>query len=128
MAEPALFQHCESVYAAMLEESTIQDIDGHDATVYQGFLTRLITKLSLPNPYYTYITNALTEMGCILQLRRGGGSTPSLWLLRCAPTIELYTEHAGDTNYSKRHDKYAALQQQMNDLNRRVTALEAQGA
>ena len=122
MAEPALFQHCESVYGAMLAESEVRE----EGQVYEGFLTKLVAALRLPNPYYTFVTNALQEMDCIRQLRRGGGSTPSLWLLKQEPTMELFSEHAGSTSYAKRHDRVAMLEQQLRDLNKRVTELETQ--
>lgn len=128
MAEPALYQHCEAVYRQMEREATLRVVDDDDEIlVYEGYLTKLVTALRLPNPYYTFITNALQTMGCIQQLRRGGGSTPSQWWLRFAPTSELYTATKGDTNYAKRTDRYAALEQQIRDLNRRVQDLEAAG-
>lgn len=59
--------------------------------VWEGFLTRFITEeLHLSVPYYSSVTQGLKRMGCIRQLRRGGGSSPSQWELKHEPTEELF--------------------------------------
>lgn len=59
--------------------------------VYEGFFTALIThKLNLSVPYYTSIRKALIRMGCVRQLKRGGGSAPSQWELVYEPTLEAF--------------------------------------
>jgi hypothetical protein len=98
--------------------------EGERVRVYEGFLTKLIASLRMPNPYYTFVTNALQEMDCIQQLRRGGGSSPSLWWLKQPPTPEMYAEKGGGTSYAKRHDRYAMLEQQIRALNTRILKLE----
>jgi hypothetical protein len=103
---PALFDHCCKTYNAMFREARpiehtvpVSDdgpMDGVDVKtvsvmVYEGFLTQLITgKLTLSVPYYTKITQKLIQMGCIRQMKRGGGTAPSQWELVYEPTVEAF--------------------------------------
>jgi hypothetical protein len=65
--------------------------------VYEGMLTKLVTEdLGLPVPYYTKVRQFLMAMGCIRQLRRGGGSAPSQWELIREPTIDLWDDLTDD--------------------------------
>lgn len=96
-APPALFEHCCRAYEAMLAEARrIPVVTGSDDEsayniVYEGFFTRLITgKLNLSTPYYSSIRDALMNMGCIRQLRRGGSTTPSQWELIREPSLEAF--------------------------------------
>lgn len=84
-----LYQHCESAYNKMLESA--KRVDG--AVVWEGALTRLITRdLNLSIPYYTSITRTLRAMGCIRQLKRGGGTAGSQWELINDPTEDKFNE------------------------------------
>src|SRR5947207_2735468 len=85
---PALFGHCVAVYAAM--EKSARRAGG--MVVYEGMLTRLMAgpPLMLSTPYYTKIRRELLRMGCIRQLKRGGGNSASQWELCTPPTEELY--------------------------------------
>lgn len=92
---PAIFDHCLRTYKEMLSESrTVAEITGKDATrvvVYEGFLTNLITqKMRLSVPYYGRIRSLLIDMGCIRQLKRGGGTAPSQWEMITEPTVEMF--------------------------------------
>jgi Lhr-like helicase len=126
---PALYQHCVRAYRAMMEEAdqVLLD-DAVPAIVYEGFLTDLITnKLKLSVPYYSKVTNSLKRMGCIKQLRRGGSSTPSQFQLLREPLLEKFLGLQDEEDPTKAivttamHDQ---LQQQLNAVNRRVSALE----
>jgi len=112
----------------MLEQAhKIESDEGDDIIVYDGFLTHLISDLSLSNPYYTFATRALKEMGCVRPLKRGGGRTPSQWQLIKTPTEELFTEaHPIDPVKSVmgRKQEKSVLQAQVNDLNARLAIVE----
>lgn len=123
---PALYQHCVETYAAMVERSEEQEIDGIQVQVYEGFLTTLIRHgLSLPTPYYSFVTKALQRMDCIRQVRRGGGSTPSVWALVQEPTEDLFINAKADyiqkPNLDRRLD---GIEQMLRDLNTRLLELE----
>jgi hypothetical protein len=94
--------------------------------VYEGALTELITKeLYLPVPYYTHVTRKLKAMGCIKQLRRGGGASPSQWQLLTAPTEKLWQECDDAPKPTDQKDnEIAQLAQQLRDLSKRTQALE----
>jgi len=118
---PALFEHAQKVYAAMLEKAT-PDEDYGNKMVYEGHLTNLFKGLLLSVPYYTEIKNHLTAMGCIEQVRRGGGNGTSRWVLWKAPELSLWK----DTPPARSHrgNKQTMQNQQLKDLANRVTRLE----
>lgn len=122
-APSALYEHCYTVYTAMKERAQYEPIGPEDTSqglVYEGYLTKLIAELGLSVPYYTATTRALKQMGCITQLRRGGSSSPSRWLLSGPPTVESFEVHAEPKRYKapKNYD------QRINDLNERINVLE----
>lgn len=128
---PALFHHCETVYDELLSQAKRVELDNGASTgmVYEGFLTALIKDdLHLSTPYYTSVTNALKKMGCIQQLRRGGSTTPSQWLLLKEPTLDLWNDNKLGQNTGRIKyvtlDQHRALQTQIGDLNRRLSEVE----
>jgi hypothetical protein len=98
------------------------EVEGTHAFVYEGFLTRLFNKLSLATPYYTSVMQCLRKMGCVKQLSRGGGASPSKWELLQEPTVELFTA----TQARKLHDNTwrGQMQQQVSDLRDRLDDVE----
>lgn len=91
--------------------------------VWEGFLTRFITEeLHLSVPYYSSVTLALKRMGCIKQLRRGGGSSPSQWELITEPTEELFTNKL--PKKEPQVSRQSQLQEQVNSQETRIKALE----
>jgi len=127
-APPALFEHCVKVYESMLSDAhavTTDDLNGSvgEIIVYEGFLTQLITvKLNLSVPYYTSVRKALTNMGCIRQLRRGGSTTPSQWELIYEPTLDAFMRQ--QPKKERKPDKYQQQQELIDNLNNRVAQLE----
>jgi hypothetical protein len=108
---------------AKIVELSEPDEEG-DLVVWEGMLTALITqKMNLSVPYYTHVTRALKRMGCIRQLKRGGGTAPSQWELITDPTPDLF-EKAQPPKVDKPTDKYSLLQQQVTDQNKRILNLE----
>lgn len=85
---PALFGHTTRVYNAMLD-SAAEGIGTE--VVYRGHLTRVFQELGLSVPYYTSVMQALKQMGCVEQIRRGGGGGESEWSLFKPPTPDLFT-------------------------------------
>jgi hypothetical protein len=114
-----LFDHCVSVYQEM--EAQARD-ERNDGLVYEGHLTKLFHQLGLSTPYYTSVMNRLKLMGCVDQLRRGGGSSPSRWRLTRVPNEESFRSFE-NTNVAPK-GKVAALEQELRILARRVTELE----
>lgn len=91
--------------------------------VWEGFLTRFITEeLHLSVPYYTSVTQALKRMGCVRQLRRGGGSSPSLWELLTEPTEGLFNNSLPKKIYQV--PRVEQLQEQVDSQEARIKSLE----
>lgn len=122
---PANFTHCVRVYEAMHNEI---DMDGN----WKGSLTKLLPTLNLPAPYYTQITRELKRMGCIVQLRRGGGGAHSVWALHQEPTKDLWHNGAPGTAQAKEIATLATkspqkqLEQAVRMLHERLTAVEGE--
>jgi len=126
---PVMFQHCAEVYDRMLQEAkpkTVNESEQIVLMIWEGFLTRLITQdLRHSVPYYTAITQALRSMGCIEQIRRGGGSAPSQFVLHKAPTAELWSESSTAFPSSRKTTgKVNAIEQQIRTLNTRLNNVE----
>jgi hypothetical protein len=117
---PKLFDWALSVYDAMHRASTMQEIvEGNPPVrVYEGHLTNLCRDLDMPNPYYTKIMKALKELGCVEQLRRGGGSAMSRWILIKAPESGQFIDRV--ERQSARNGKVGQLEQRLRDLQKLV--------
>jgi len=115
---PVMYDHCASVYDSMAQAAE----ETEEGLVYEGHTTKLVQKLGLPGPYYTPVMNHLKNMGCIEQLRRGGGSTLSQWLILARPTEEAFNSFM--SMHRAPSGKTAQLEQALRDLHMRVTALE----
>jgi hypothetical protein len=118
---PALFEHAVKVYAAMAEEAT-KDPEINNLLVYDGHLTVLFKKLLLSVPYYTAIKNQLVAMGCIEQVRRGGGGGTSRWVLWKAPELTLWKNTSPVR--ARQGNKQTMQTQQIKDLAQRLSNLE----
>jgi hypothetical protein len=119
----ALYGHCLITYQTMLSEATGIVDDDNTIIVWEGMLTRLITsQLNLSVPYYTAVTKALKRMGCIRQLKRGGGTAPSQWELLMEPTEELFINAL--PKRIPKMDRYEGIQMQLDAQNNRILKLE----
>lgn len=134
---PALFHHAKAVYERMLMQSRLVRVDKEtdddepseegDMVVYEGALTALVTQqLHLSIPYYTHVTRALKAMGCIKQLRRGGGQGLSQWQLLQEPTEELFQQINPETNVAmrRRASRNEVIEQRLKDITDRIEVLE----
>ena len=117
-APPAQFNHCVTVYNKMLEEAKVERADGDSdivMTVWTGYTTKLFDSLGMSTPYYTTVTRNLMRMGCIKQLRRGGGTATSQWELLKEPTYEAYTQ-AVEPISQRSNSRTARLETEVNHL------------
>jgi hypothetical protein len=92
LAAPAMYGHICKVYNAMLQRAMQHATEGGvELVVYEGRLVALITEeLYFSVPYYTSIMQALKKLGCVRQLRRGGGSSPSQWEMIKEPELDAF--------------------------------------
>ncbi len=117
---PALFEHVSTIYSAM-KETAKEESDG--TTVWTGFATHLFEEKGLSIPYYTQVMRMLQAMDCLRQLRRGGGSAPSKWLLVQDPTLVQF-DKACEIPGAYRGSKSAQTDQMLRDLSSRIGELE----
>jgi len=124
---PALYEHACRVYDEMYKHSSVEEhqqgsMFTASLRVYDGHLTQLFKKLMLSVPYYTTIKNQLIGMGCIEQLRRGGGNATSKWVLWSRPELEAWKEFA--PKKARRGNATQQMQGQIKALHERVASLE----
>ena len=128
---PRLFDHAKQVYEEMEKRSrkeadsgTIEEgvVPAAMLDVYEGHTTRLFSDLGIANPYYTKIMEALKAQGCIDQIRRGGGSATSKWVLNYPPEEEGFRAIMERKRAPK--GKGAILEQRVRDLTVQVNSLE----
>jgi hypothetical protein len=125
LGKSAILKHCEKVYAAMLEKSEPHTYKDEEVQRYVGFTTQLFEEVGLATPYYTSVMNALKKMECCVQAKRGGGGSPSVWILLRPPTEELFMEkeHLISSRVGNVEER---MNQKFNDLNKRLSSLEGQ--
>lgn len=127
---PANYGHCHAVYDYMAERSTDEKTDEYGTiVVWTGFTTKIFEYLSLPTPYYTSITHKLMAMGCVQQLNRGGGGSPSKWWLITPPTEDLYTNspdklHGKPSKNDADEQRHRDILAYVQSLEHRITTLE----
>jgi hypothetical protein len=132
---PAMFEHCCNVYDQMHKEAKyekldpilvqrVPDVGGAAVRVYRGQLTKLVAALNLSSPYYTSVKNGLVGMGCVIQLQRGGGTTPSAWLMIRRPTEDLWKSKFPVSDRRKSNTRTDRIEQSQRDIAGRITDLE----
>lgn len=119
----AVYTHCERVYAEMMLEATAVEVDDETVYIYEGFTTKLFEKLGLSMPHYSAVLQELKRMGCVEQVKRGGGGAKSVWKLLEAPTLERFEEAPQRGTWETRKQN-AELWQAVRTLRERVETLE----
>lgn len=121
---PQNYNYCCKVYELMeAEQVPVKADDGSLMRVWEGFFTKLITeRLQLSVPYYSAIRGHLIRMGCIKQLRRGGGSSPSQWELLRPPSEALW--HSAPVRKGHVTSRQEMSDSQINDLTKRMSRME----
>jgi hypothetical protein len=127
----ALYDHCVTVFDEMFKEAVPEDVSGvapdlaePGYMIWTGHLTQVFARLGMATPYYTSVMSALKKMGCVEQVKRGGGNSMSKWRLVRRPEEDFF--HAAEKLKSPTQGSQKALEQQMRDMNTRLTTLEDQ--
>jgi hypothetical protein len=121
---PAMWDHLKKIYEFMESHSEETTDNEQSIKVYEGFTTRMFQEASVPVPYYGKILDALTEMGCISQLRRGGGTSPSMWALWKPPEYDAYMVIHRKEPINPKIGKSQVLEQRMDALEARLQGLD----
>jgi hypothetical protein len=116
----AIFRAADTTYRAMWAARDASN------NTWEGYTTHLMTKdLGIPVPYYGKALDALQRMGCLTQLQRGGGRSPSKWLLHKTPTLEAYLAVKEELHSRPRgKEKYDVLEQKVSDLAQSLQGLD----
>lgn len=123
---PVIFEHCLVAWRAMVKESIAADGYNPDTDLprlWRGSLTKLFEEEGLGISRYTMVTNLLKQMDCIFQRRRGGGTTPSEWVLLKEPDLDEYTKtNLQDAKMAGKRGNL--VDQRINDLTQRLNVAE----
>src|SRR5438552_16082227 len=114
-ALPTFFGHAIKVYS-MLEREAVGVVreDGTIVRQWTGFFTHTIKDAGFSSAYYSRIKPLLIELGCVTQVRRGGGTAPTVFILNHPPVVDDF--HQFET---RRHKRVRVV-----DLAQRLGALE----
>ena len=117
-AHPAMWEHVKRTYFAMRVASETSE----GRVYYTGFISSLMfDELGVPVPYYGKVLGILKLMGCVAQIRRGGGRSQSQWELFEEPTLE---------NFEKAWEQYKGppktdpMEAKMKDVTRMVGGVD----
>jgi hypothetical protein len=128
---PALYEHCRTVFNAMVEEAEFVEPTNNNPErqqvfrQWEGHTTKLVAKCGLSVPYYSRVMRSLQAMDCVRQLRRGGGGSKSIWLLVQEPTLELFGSKVDDPQTGSAKSSREKMQDQsLRALNERLTRVE----
>lgn len=97
-----------------------------EGLIYTGYFSVLVQQdMNLPVPYYTEIKGSLVRLGCIEQLHRGGGKTPSVWKLYFPPEPHLFEQSRLQNGVQRRRPaSITRLEQSILLLNNRLLEVE----
>lgn len=124
---PAKWTHCVNVYNRMKEEAKPSEVEGTDKVmnVWTGFTTRAFAELGVPQPYYGDVLHILKEMGCIQQVRRGGRTSPSQWVVfDTQPSPDEYKKVRPQGPNTRRRAEVEHLEQQARDMRKALGNLD----
>ena len=76
---PAIFTHASNCYSLMQSQAHLEVRDEVSFRLFEGSGMQIVKRLGLSDAYYSKIFDVLKEMGCVEQLKRGGGSSQSIW-------------------------------------------------
>lgn len=120
----AMYGYLEKVCEAMRTAGEGQVIDGKTGIVWTGFTTHLMKELEVPAPYYGHILDAMQRMGCAQQTRRGGGTSPSQWVLWKDPTPEEYVKVRMAVKGRPRGNSMLEVNQRIASIEQRLGGLD----
>lgn len=126
-----VFDHCVRVYAEMEEQSRVENTPSDEVwLVYEGYLTKLFASLQLSVPYYTKVMDVLKAMGCLEQIRRGGGNATSRWRLVRAPEEDSFNsfvsmKRVGKGRLAQCEQEIRSAHKRIADLTNRIERVEA---
>jgi hypothetical protein len=123
---PMAYIHLCDIWKLMRDEAR----QASEGWVWEGSTTSLFDRLEKGRALYTQVMTRLANMGCVLQLRRGGGPQPSIWLIQKAPTLDdFYGSPQGRTTPKQQRGgtqgaNASDVAQQLRDVNRRLQNVE----
>lgn len=104
----------------MLEDAEEKE----EGIFWSGALTKLLTDNDINIGHYTQITQKLIAMGCIEQVKRGGGRSQSVWCLITEPTEDLFQASVGASKVGSRLSRQTSRDKAIEALIQRVSKLE----
>lgn len=125
MTLSAKYMNTLAVYEYMDTNSLDDIIEGQNIRTWTGRTTEILPHLGISPPQYSPIIGKLKAMGCIAQITRGGGGTPSKWALLYKPTPDLYASSGTTASSADQHSSEAGAAQFQRDVSAIVNTLSS---
>jgi len=100
----AIIGHIEKVYNAILDQATVEVIDGNELHIYRGQISKLYATLGIAQSYYTEIFQQLDDQGCIVMLQRGSKGVDSVIVCLHEPSEAGYQPPRGPRDLTSAED------------------------
>lgn len=118
------YKYTLEFYRMLEKTATTEVIDGIELTVFRGYLTKTFYGMAISQSYYSKVTGALKELGCITILKRGARGVDSLIALNHAPDeMEFMVRTSQPSKDLTSSPEGAKLIQQVTDLQKRMGGL-----
>jgi bacterioferritin (cytochrome b1) len=114
---------CLWVYKELVSEAVPTD---DNVLVWEGAITKWMTKKQISTDKYSKIFQALKAMGCVETLTAGNRYTSTILGLNGEPTLQKYVQAKADGSFEKSLHKTRILRekQKHDQLLERITILE----
>lgn len=93
------YERVKSLYEKLFEQSELTDMSDEGfgmVHVWEGKATHVYQELDMPMSHYSSVWNTLKDLGCVLQIQRGGPSSTTKYLLYHAPTLEDFAQRGSN--------------------------------
>jgi hypothetical protein len=89
---PAIFRHAQSLYDGLDAASVVEIVNDVPLKVFRGSLTKEYSKIGASQSYYTPVTKALAENGCVTYLQKGVRGVETVAALHHPPREDLWQD------------------------------------
>lgn len=123
--QPAVFRHSQSLYDALDARSTVEIVRDTPIKVFRGSITEIYRQTGISQSYYSKVTKALADNGCITYLQRGGRGLETVVALHHPPL-----EHEWNVPQTSLMERgaFGILTQRLNNIDESLGGLDVKKA
>jgi hypothetical protein len=127
-APPALWGHTQRVFKSMKDGA---ELDDEGRLIYKGYITHLFRNCNVPVPTYGPVLDILKRIGCITQVKRGGGGAMSEWQILDDLELDAFMAMLGKDmakSSARPNSKFPAIDQQLDDIRNNIGGIDIKQA